>query len=63
MSIPLEPILVTAGGDPVTASDNSIRGIALLPIVFDPGGTKMASIASNLISLSGGVAAAFWAPW
>ena len=38
-----------------SAADNSIRGMAALPIVFDPGGSKMASIASNLVSLSGGV--------
>ena len=37
-----------------TADDNSIRGMAAFPIVFDPGGTKMSDIATNLISLSGG---------
>ena len=36
-----------------SAADNSIRGFATLPIVFDPGGSKMTDIAANLVSLSG----------
>ena len=38
-----------------SASDNSVRGFAALPIVFDPGGAKMTDIADNLITLSGGL--------
>ena len=37
-----------------SASDNSVRGMAALPIVFDPGGSKMSSVAANLVTLSGG---------
>ena len=37
-----------------SASDNSVRGMAALPIVFDPGGSKMSDIAANLVTLSGG---------
>ena len=41
-------------GPGATATDNSLKGQAVLPIVFDPGGSKMASIASALMTLSGG---------
>lgn len=37
-----------------SASDNSLRGMALLPIVFDPGGSKMTNVATALTTTSGG---------
>ena len=47
--------MAAGSGTKQSASNNSLRGFAVLPIVWDPGGTKMADIATALISLSGGM--------
>ncbi len=44
-----------AGGAGKAASESAIRGYGALPIIFDPGGTKMATIEDNLITLAGGM--------
>ena len=47
--------LDAGSGNAQSAENNSVRGFAVLPIVFDPGGAKMSDIADNLITLSGGL--------